>query len=72
MDSHGVWRFCAPETGGIQETDTAKFFTRHPILGVSAAERIAESLDATKEATNNPIPSHTDITENQELCAVVN
>ena len=57
--------------GGIQETDTAKFLTRHPIPAVSSAERIAESLDAMREAINDPSPSHTDITENQELCAVI-
>ena len=71
MDSYRVWRFYIPETGGIQETDTAKFLTRYPIPVVSIAERIAESLDTIKEAIKDPLPSHTDITENQELCAVI-
>ena len=71
MDSCRVWRFHIPETGGIQETDTAKFFPQHAVPTVSTAERIAESLEDIKEAINKPMPTHMDITESQRLCAVI-
>ena len=71
MDSYRVWRFYMPDTGRVQETDTAKFLPKYAVPCVSSAERITESLDAIKEAIVDPAPMHTDISENQRLCAVI-
>ena len=71
MHSYRVWRFYMPETGGIQETDTARFYPKYAIPTISTANQIAESLDTIAEALKAPAPTHTDISENEKLCAVI-
>ena len=71
MDSYRVWRFYVPETNGIQETDTAEFFPRYPLPTISPASQIAEQLDAIKVVLEQPVPAHSDVTEDAKLRAVI-
>ena len=72
MNSYRVWRFYIPETKGIQETDTAEFYPRIPIPTISVASQIAEDLESIKNTLESPTPTHTDVTENVKLSAVIN
>ena len=71
LNSYRVWRFYVPETKGIHETDTAEFFPHYPFPTMSTASQIAEQLDSIKALLEEPIPTHTDISEDTKLSSVI-
>ena len=72
MDSYRVWKFYIPETGGIQETDTAKFLPKYNLPTTSAADEIIEAMVTIRKALRNPAPEHTSVLEAGKLSDVIN
>jgi hypothetical protein len=59
MSSYRVWRFYMPDTGGIQESDTAEFFPKSPLPVATVGTTIAESLNRIEEVLDSSMPPHT-------------
>ena len=71
LDSYRVWRFYIPSTGGIHETDMAKFLPKYPIPTVTPGDRIAQAIEDIRLTLKHPRPPHTDVTEDRQMGAVI-
>ena len=71
MDSYRVWKFYIPETGGVQETDTAKFLPKYSLPETSAADEIIEAVATMRKALRNPSLAHTNILKDDKLSTVI-
>lgn len=71
LEGYRSWDFYIPETGGIQDTDTAEFFPKTPLPKTTVQTEIMESLDRIESVLNENKPEHTKILSDDGPCAAI-